>query len=118
MSSTDTTSATTNPEPTNSAPTNSAPTNSAPTNSAPANSAPANSAPANNDSSGDTKAEEKPQLNLLDVPVTDEHAALNVIVGFLGIAQRRGAFAINESAKIFECVKMFQKNEANSSSSQ
>ena len=98
MSSTDTTPATTNPEP--------------------SNSAPANPAPANNDSSGDTKAEEKPQLNLLDVPVTDEHAALNVIVGFLGIAQRRGAFAINESAKIFECVKMFQKNEANSSSSQ
>jgi len=56
--------------------------------------------------------EESPQLNLLDVPITDEHAALNVIVGFLGIAQRRGSFAINESAKIFECVKMFQQNQS------
>lgn len=52
------------------------------------------------------------QLNLLEVPIDSEHAALNIIVGFLGIAQRRGAFAINESAKIFECVKMFQKKAA------
>lgn len=58
------------------------------------------------------KQEEKPQLNLLEVPVSDEHAALNIIVGFLGIAQRRGAFAMNESAKIFECVKMFQNNKS------
>lgn len=71
--------------------------------------------PASNNSASEPKSDEKPQLNLLDVPVTDEHAALNVIVGFLGIAQRRGAFAINESAKIFECVKMFQKNEATAS---
>ena len=70
----------------------------------------------NSDSSSPPEAppakEETPQLNLLDVPITDEHAALNVIVGFLGIAQRRGSFAINESAKIFECVKMFQQNKS------
>ena len=61
--------------------------------------------------SSDSPAQEQTQLNLLEVPITDEHAALNVIVGFLGVAQRRGAFAINESAKIFECVKMFQKTD-------
>lgn len=66
--------------------------------------------PSSNNSLVEEK-ESKPQVNLLDVPVVDEHAALNVIVGFLGIAQRRGAFAINESAKIFECVKMFQPNK-------
>jgi len=70
------------------------------------------SPPSSDDSSTKETKEEKPQLNLMDVPVTDEHSALNVIVGFLGIAQRRGAFAINESAKIFECVKMFQKNQS------
>lgn len=64
----------------------------------------------------DSKGDDKQQLNLLDVPVTDEHSALNVIVGFLGIAQRRGAFAINESAKIFECVKKFQKNDSSDGS--
>ena len=52
-----------------------------------------------------------PQVNLLEVPINTEHDALNVIVGFLGMAQRRGCFAINESAKIYECVKMFQTAE-------
>ena len=49
------------------------------------------------------------QVNLLGVNITDENAALNVIVGFLGLAQKRGAFAINEAAKIYECVQMFQR---------
>ncbi len=51
------------------------------------------------------------QINLLEVDITDEHVALNVIVGFLGVAQRRGVFAMNESAKIFECVNMFQQRK-------
>jgi hypothetical protein len=32
------------------------------------------------------------------------------MLGFLGLAQKRGCFAINESAKIFDCVKMFQNS--------
>jgi len=53
------------------------------------------------------------QVNLLDVNITDENTALNVIVGFLGLAQKRGAFAINEAAKIYECVKLFQRPTSN-----
>ena len=49
------------------------------------------------------------QVNLLNVNITDENTALNVMVGFLGLAQKRGAFAINEAAKIFECVQKFQR---------
>jgi hypothetical protein len=45
---------------------------------------------------------------LLQRPVNDENTALNTMVQFLGIAQKRGAFAINESAKIFECINIFQ----------
>lgn len=48
-----------------------------------------------------------PQVNLLTVPVDNEMVALNVIIGFIGVAQKRGAFAINESAKIFECIQKF-----------
>jgi len=56
------------------------------------------------------KPEEEPkQVNLLDIPVTDENSALNVLVGFLGLAQKRGAFAINESAKLYECIQKFNK---------
>jgi len=50
---------------------------------------------------------EPPQINIVDVPVTDENVSLNLIVQFLNIAQRRGAFSIAESAKIFECIRMF-----------
>lgn len=56
----------------------------------------------------DKSQDAPPQVNLLEVPINTEHDALNVIVGFLGMAQRRGSFAINESAKIYECIKKFQ----------
>jgi hypothetical protein len=46
---------------------------------------------------------------LTSVEVTDENVALNLIVSFLGLAQKRGAFTIDEAAKIWECVKKFQK---------
>lgn len=56
-------------------------------------------------------SEQKPtQVNLLDVEITDENTALNVLIGYLGVAQKRGTFAINESAKIYECVKKFTSN--------
>ena len=49
------------------------------------------------------------QINLLDVDVKDENVALNVMVTFLNAAQRRGAFSMPESAKIWECIKVFQR---------
>jgi hypothetical protein len=59
------------------------------------------------------KQEEKPldkqEPKLVDIPVTNENMALNLLVSFVHLAQRRGAFNIDESAKIFECIKKFQK---------
>jgi len=46
---------------------------------------------------------------LLSIQVTDENVALNVMVSFLNLAQRRGIFSIDESAKIWECITKFQK---------
>jgi hypothetical protein len=57
-------------------------------------------------------AEEPPvqkKVLLTSVEVTDENVALNLIVSFLGLAQKRGAFTIDEAAKIWECIKRFQK---------
>ena len=67
---------------------------------------------ANNSTSAQVGQESLPetqQVNLLSVNITDENTALNVLVGFLGLAQKRGAFAINEAAKIFECIQKFQR---------
>ena len=52
---------------------------------------------------------EKKEIKLVDVPVTDENVALNLMVSFLSLAQKRGSFGLDESAKIWECVRRFQK---------
>lgn len=53
--------------------------------------------------------EKKVETRLADAEVQNEIVALNLMVQFLGLAQKRGAFTIDEAAKIWECVKMFQK---------
>jgi hypothetical protein len=45
--------------------------------------------------------------DLLNIPVTNENVALNVLVSFLNLAQKRGAFSFDESAKIWECIQKF-----------
>lgn len=49
------------------------------------------------------------ETKLVDVQVTDQNVALNLMVTFLGLAQKRGVFTFDESAKIWECIKLFQK---------
>jgi hypothetical protein len=49
------------------------------------------------------------ESRLVDISISDENTALNVIVSFVTLAHKRGAFGIDESAKIWECIKMFQK---------
>ena len=55
--------------------------------------------------------QEKKEIKLTEVQVTSEVVALNLLVSFLNVAQRRGAFSMDESAKIYECVMKFQKKE-------
>ena len=51
---------------------------------------------------------EKRQTRLVDVPLNTQQDALQLIVTFLNLAQKRGAFTLDESAKLWECIKMFQ----------
>ena len=53
--------------------------------------------------------EPQQQVLLVNIPVTDENIALNLMVSFINLAHKRGAFGLDESAKIWECIKMFQK---------
>jgi hypothetical protein len=48
-------------------------------------------------------------VKLTDVKVTDENVALNLLVSFISLAQKRGTFTIDESAKIWECISTFSK---------
>lgn len=51
----------------------------------------------------------KEEIKLVDIEIKDENTALNIIVSFLALAQKRGSFTFDESSKIWECIKMFQK---------
>ena len=53
---------------------------------------------------------EQKEIRLVDIPINDENVALNVMVGFLNVAHKRGIFTIDESAKIWECISKFQKH--------
>ena len=55
-----------------------------------------------------TASGEKKQTRLVDIPVTNQNEALQLIVTFLNLAQKRGSFTLDESAKLWECVKHFQ----------
>ena len=48
------------------------------------------------------------KTRLVDVPINNQNEALQLIVTFLNLAQKRGAFTLDESAKLWECVKHFQ----------
>jgi hypothetical protein len=52
---------------------------------------------------------EEQKTRLVDIEVTDQNMALTLMVSFLNLAQRRGAFTFDESGKIWECIKRFQK---------
>lgn len=52
---------------------------------------------------------DKKEVKIVDVVVKDEIVAFNLIISFLNLAQKRGAFSFDESAKIWECIQMFQR---------
>ena len=59
---------------------------------------------------------EKKQVPLSQIEIKDENIALNVMVAMLNMAQRRGAFSMEESAKTWECIKRFQRQASPESS--
>ena len=67
------------------------------------------------DKTSSTPATEQQQVRLVDVPITDENSSINLLAAFLNLAQQRGAYSLDEAAKIFECLKIFDKDnkEAN-----
>ena len=56
-----------------------------------------------------TPAPQQPKL--VDVQLSNQNVALNVIIGFTTLGQQRGVYTIQESAKIWECIRMFQQSQ-------
>ena len=53
------------------------------------------------------------EQKLVNIEVKDQNMALNLMVSFLSLANKRGSFTLDESAKIWECVKIFQGQNQN-----
>ena len=56
-----------------------------------------------------TQTQTPKEIRLTDVEIKDENTALNVLVSFVNVAHKKGVYSLDESAKIWECIKMFQK---------
>ena len=46
---------------------------------------------------------------LTEVEIKNENIALNVLISFVDLAQKRGAYSLDEAAKIWECIQKFIK---------
>lgn len=51
---------------------------------------------------------ENKKQKISDIVISNENEALNVLVTFCNLAQQRGAYNLEESAKIWECIQMFK----------
>ena len=52
-----------------------------------------------------------PQILLKDIHITNDNVAISVMAGMLEIAQRRGAFNMEEASKIWECIQKLQQQQ-------
>ena len=75
---------------------------------APSSEPPSSSVVSEPPSSEPPSVDQPPQVRLVDTPVTDNDRAILLIMMFVQLAQKRGAFNLEESAKIWECLKRFQ----------
>jgi uncharacterized phage infection (PIP) family protein YhgE len=50
------------------------------------------------------------QISIFDIPVTNQNEALQILIYFINVAQKRGTYSIDESAKIYECIKIFKSS--------
>jgi len=70
------------------------------------------SEPTSDTSTPETTPVTTPQIKLTEVPIKDENTALNILIAFVDVAQKRGVYAIDESAKIWECIQIFMRPPA------
>ena len=71
--------------------------------------APSRAASSTSTSPSPASITEPPKKKVSDIVVTDANVAINVLAGFVTLAQQRGCFSIEESSKIWEAICMLEK---------
>ena len=54
-----------------------------------------------------------PKKKVSDIVVTDANVAINVLAGFVTLAQQRGCYSLEESAKVWEAICMLESASKN-----
>ena len=49
-----------------------------------------------------------PKKKVSDIVVTDANVAINVLAGFVTLAQQRGCYSLEESSKVWEAICMLE----------
>ena len=49
-----------------------------------------------------------PKKKVSDIAVTDANVAINVLAGFVTLAQQRGCYSLEESSKVWEAICMLE----------
>ena len=58
----------------------------------------------------ESKESKEEETRLVDIPITDNNIAFNVLISFVVLAQKRGCYSIQESSKIWEAIQKFSPN--------
>ena len=70
--------------------------------------APSRAASSTSSSPSPASSTEPPKKKVSDIVVTDANVAINVLAGFVTLAQQRGCYSIEESSKIWEAICMLE----------
>ena len=70
--------------------------------------APSRAASSTSSSPSPASSTEPPKKKVSDIVVTDANVAINVLAGFVTLAQQRGCYSIEESSKIWESICMLE----------
>ena len=52
--------------------------------------------------------QQQQEFQLSSMKVTDQNSSLNTMIYIVFLAQKRGAFSLEESAKLWECIEIFK----------
>jgi hypothetical protein len=64
--------------------------------------------PVSSSSSSTEPVSSVPETRIVDTPIKNKNEAFQLLVTFLNLAYTRGAFQMEESSKIWECISFFK----------
>jgi len=65
-------------------------------------------------SSSSQSSSQQPRVSIYEIPVDSDGTAVMMLVQFLDMATKRGAFGLDETGKISECIQFLRRGSKQS----